>query len=173
MTRFASFMGVAAVATLVLLSGCETPMKTDYAKKLVGTWENGPAAAEIPNPQAPPATLPVMRTVTAEITRTDTNKGSFTLTVSDVFPTTAMSVTKASGTFEVDGKKITATVPPSGLTLPTGVTLTEAQMAALAGPQDFQYDLTDSDMKLNLSSGVLLALGVTKTPAEKFTLTKK
>jgi hypothetical protein len=25
-------MGVAAVATLVLLSGCETPMKTDYAK---------------------------------------------------------------------------------------------------------------------------------------------
>ena len=34
MTRFASIMGVAAVATLVLLSGCETAVRTDYAKKL-------------------------------------------------------------------------------------------------------------------------------------------
>ena len=38
MTRLASIMGVAAVATLVLLSGCETPMKTDYAKDLQGKW---------------------------------------------------------------------------------------------------------------------------------------
>ena len=168
MTRFASFMGVAAVATLVLLSGCETPMKTDYAKKLAGTWTSV-------TPTTLQGGIPAERTVTAAITRTDTNKGSFTLTVSDQPPAPALAiVTKASGTFEVDGKKITATVPPSGLELPTGAPpLTDEQMAALAGAQDFQYDLTDNDMKLNLSSGVLVALQVTASPTEKFTLTKQ
>ena len=38
MTRLASILGVATVATLVLLSGCEQAVKTDYAKKLVGAW---------------------------------------------------------------------------------------------------------------------------------------
>ena len=38
MTRLASILGVATVATLVLLSGCEQAVKTDYAKKLEGTW---------------------------------------------------------------------------------------------------------------------------------------
>ena len=39
MTRLASILGVATVATLVLLSGCETAVKTDYtAKKCDGTW---------------------------------------------------------------------------------------------------------------------------------------
>ena len=33
MTRLASILGVAMVATLVLLSGCEQAVKTDYAKK--------------------------------------------------------------------------------------------------------------------------------------------
>ena len=38
MTRLASILGVATVATLVLLSGCEQAVKTDYAKNLAGTW---------------------------------------------------------------------------------------------------------------------------------------
>lgn len=175
MTRFASIMGVAAVATLVLLSGCETPTKTDYAKDLEGTWTNGPAQVMITNPQgATPPQIPAMRTVTAEITRTGMNKGSFTLTVSDALPAPAPAIeTMASGTFEVDGKKITATIAQDGLTLPPGVTLTPAQTAALAGPQDFQYELTDNDMKLDLSSGVLVALTVTASPTAKFTLTKQ
>ena len=33
MTRLASILGVATVATLVLLSGCEQAVKTDYAKR--------------------------------------------------------------------------------------------------------------------------------------------
>ena len=37
MTRLASILGVATVATLVLLSGCEQAVKTDYAKNLEGT----------------------------------------------------------------------------------------------------------------------------------------
>ena len=41
MTRFASILGVATVATLVLLTGCETATQkkdTDYAAALAGTW---------------------------------------------------------------------------------------------------------------------------------------
>lgn len=169
MTRIASIMGVATVATLVLLSSCEVPV-TDYAKKLEGTWTNGPAQATVTTPQGD---VPAMRTVTAEIARTDVNKGSFTLTVSDALPAAASPIeTTASGTFEVDGTKITATVPPSGLMLPEGVTLTPDQLAALAGPQDFLYDLSDNDTKLSLSSVVLVALAVTASPTDKFTLTK-
>ena len=39
MTRLASILGVATVATLVLLSGCESPTKTDYSKDLEGNLE--------------------------------------------------------------------------------------------------------------------------------------
>ena len=48
MTRLASIMGVATVATLVLLSGCESPMKTDYATKtwLEGIWTDPRAPSD-------------------------------------------------------------------------------------------------------------------------------
>ena len=76
MTRFASIMGVAAVATLVLLSGCETPMKTDYAKDLEGVWMTT-IMRDVPNQAvSPPAMVSVTTAVEATISRTDTNMGS-------------------------------------------------------------------------------------------------
>ena len=56
MTRLASILGVATVATLVLLSGCESAVKTDYAKKLAGTWTVD-TMATVPNPD-PAGTTP-------------------------------------------------------------------------------------------------------------------
>ena len=44
MTRLASILGVATVATLVLLSGCEEAVKTDYAKDL---WRHLDASADL------------------------------------------------------------------------------------------------------------------------------
>ena len=86
MTRFASIMGVAAVATLVLLSGCETPMKTDYAKKLEGTWKRTLGDRQLPNPLVPGTTVPGMSEVTAAVTRTGTNKGTVSITIVDTVP---------------------------------------------------------------------------------------
>ena len=65
MTRLASILGVATVATLVLLAGCESPMKTDYAKDLAGTWmtAGGPDVDRPPAPCNPD--LPRRRPVTA------------------------------------------------------------------------------------------------------------
>ena len=181
MIRLASIVGVAAVATLVLLSGCESPMKTDYAKKLEGAWTNGPGPATISNPQqgAQPAEIPVMRTVTAKITRTGMNKGSFSVTVSDAVdpplnqpPLADPLVTMASGSFEVDGTKITATISADGIMLPLGQSLPQDKLALLAGSPELQYALSDNDKKLDLSGVVLVALAVTTSPTEKLTLTK-
>ena len=173
MTRLASILGVATVATLVLLSGCESPMKTDYATKLEGTWTNGPSPANFPNQQMPGGTIPGMRTVTATIARDGANKGSFSLTVSDMVGALPAVMSKASGTFEMDGTKITVTLAADGLVLPPGVTLTPEEMAITSIPQDFKYDLTDNDTKLDLRSGVLVVLRVTSSPDEKFTLIKQ
>ena len=176
MTRIASIMGVAAVATLVLLSGCETPMKTDYAKKLEGTWSNGPNSVTIanPTPGGQPAQVPAMRTVTAKVERDGVNTGSFSVTVSDVVTgVPAPLVSNASGKMEVDATTITVTIPAGGITLPGGTALPEALMALMAAPQKLNYELTDDDKKLDLSSVALVALQVTASPTEKFTLTKQ
>ena len=175
MTRLASILGVATVATLVLLSGCESPTKTDYAKNLEGTWINGPAEATIMNPMGTmPPQIQVMRTVTAEIMRDGANKGSFSVTVSDT-PTglTAPIVSKASGTMEVDETKITVTLSADSIKLPPGVTPTPEQLMALTPAAELEYDLTDNDTKLDLSGGALVALSVTSSPTAKFTLTKE
>ena len=172
MTRFASIMGVATVATLVLLSGCDTTMKTDYAKKLQGTWTDGPTVAMIA--LAPGTTVPGMRTVTAEVMRDGVNKGSFTVTISDmVTGNPAPIVSKASGTMVVDGKKITVTLSADSIELPQGATLTPELLMALTPTAELQYVLTDNDTKLDLSGGALVALTVTSSPTDKFRLTKK
>ena len=94
MTRLASILGVATVATLVLLSGCETPMKTDYAKKLEGTWTVN-TKATIPNPLDPTlAPVQIDAAVAVAIVDGDgVNTGTFSLTVvtlGPVDPTTQM-----------------------------------------------------------------------------------
>ena len=181
MTRFASIMGVAAVATLILLSGCETVVRTDYAKKLEGTWTNGPAAAMVANPSGPgatPAQLPVMRTVTAEVTRDGVNKGSFSITVSDmvnapanVGPLAAPLVSKASGTFEVDATEITIIIPANGIQLPLGQSPPDQLAALTASPQVLGWELSNDDSELRLSGLVLMGLQITASPTEKYLLT--
>ena len=164
MTRLASILGVATVATLVLLSGCESPTKTDYATQLEGTWTNGPAMT----------ITSARRTVTAEIMRDGVNKGSFSVTVSDtVAGLDTPIVSKASGTMEVDETKITVTLSADSIKLPPGVTPTPEQLMALTPAAELEYDLTDNDTKLDLSGGALVALKVTSSPTAKFTLTKK
>ena len=69
-TRFV-ILGVATVATLVLLSGCEAARHDGTTQKtLAGSWE-----VTIPRTLTTPTTMvPVMTLVAAEITRTGTNK---------------------------------------------------------------------------------------------------
>ena len=59
MTRLASILGVATVATLVLLSGCESAVKTDYTAKLDGTWTKTGLMITAPN-SMPSADGPTM-----------------------------------------------------------------------------------------------------------------
>ena len=93
MTRLASIVGVATVATLVLLSGCESAVKTDYTAKLDGTWTVSGLTGTIPNPQlaqdpdALPATIPVPTDVTVVIKDGEgLNTGTFSLTVTQTIP---------------------------------------------------------------------------------------
>lgn len=173
-------MGGAAVAALVLLSGCKTAVRTDYAKKLEGTWTNGPTAAMIANPGAPGTMLPVMRTVTAEVTRDGVNKGAFSITVSDmvdapanVGPLAAPLVSKASGTFTVDATEITVTIPANGLQLPLDQAPPEQLAALLADPQVLGWELANDDSELRLSGLALVGLQITASPTEKYLLTKQ
>ena len=66
MTRLASILGVATVATLVLLSGCESAVKTDYAKTDYAgkLWRNGRYTRMTPSdPAVPTETINDRRTV--------------------------------------------------------------------------------------------------------------
>ena len=152
MTRFASIMGVAAVATLVLLSGCETPMKTDYAKKLEGTWK---ATLDVPVPQAPTTT--VMTPVEASVTRTDTNKGTVKITVAS-----AAAPVSVMGSIEVTATEIKATDvtvdPPTAIADPTVA-------AGLAQGLTLEYKLSDDGKTLDVTNATLFTvlLGPTNT----------
>ena len=182
MTRFASIMGVAAVATLILLSGCETVVRTDYAKKLEGTWTNGPAAAMVANPSGPgatPAQLPVMRTVTAEVTRDGVNKGSFSIDgirygqcTSECGPT--CRPTCVEGLWYIrsgDATEITIIIPANGIQLPLGQSPPDQLAALIASPQVLGWELSNDDSELRLSGLVLMGLQITASPTEKYLLT--
>ena len=115
MTRLASIVGVATVATLVLLSGCESAVKTDYAKNLDGRWAVGPVDTTVlysQDPQATPQMVDVMRTITVEITDGEgVNKGAFSLTVADTATLPPIEIeTEASGSFTATASKITVMV---------------------------------------------------------------
>ena len=114
MTRLASILGVATVATLVLLSGCEQAVKTDYATKLEGIWTVD-TTATVRNPFASgptdPMTIPNVPTrVSVDIGGEGVNKGSFEITVASTIPAppapAAMSVTTSgSGSFTITAKE--------------------------------------------------------------------
>ena len=99
MTRLASIMGVATVATLVLLSGCESAVKTDYAKNLEGRWTTAELPGTVDRPDGPlyemlPEKIPVTRMVTVTIQDgSGQHEGTFSLTVTST--PTAMEIQAA------------------------------------------------------------------------------
>ena len=150
MTRLASILGVATVATLVLLSGCETAVKTDYAKDLDGSW-----AVEFTRDVTTEAgTIPTTTAVTADISRTGTNKGTVSLTITDT-PTGAPAPaanTDVMGTIEVTSSKITVTVTSItvtrlGVEVPPSELPTTVQGLATA-PQEMTWKLTGNMLKI-------------------------
>ena len=161
MTRLASILGVATVATLVLLSGCEQAVKTDYAKNLAGTWTV--TLMGVTNPMPPPPAFEGMTVVTAEILRTGTNKGTVSLTIAGT-PTGALApaaTTDVMGTIEVTSSKITVTVTGSiavtrgGVAVPNDA-LPEAVQGAAANPQEMTWKLTGE--MLTIGSPLLAVL---------------
>ena len=145
MTRLASIMGVATVATLVLLSGCDTTMKTDHAKDLQGTWKVTIDRQVAPDPATPTVTFPVTTTVTAKVTRTGTNKGTVALAIVDVPPLpTAPAGIDVTGDIAVTDTKITVTsvmVNPMAL-----LTATPAAAQLLAAGLTLEWDLSDDKL---------------------------
>ena len=156
MPRLASVLGVAAVATAVLLSGCE--METDYAKKLEGTWVSHRVDRDIALDPAMPTDLTSV-TTTVKVMFVDgdgLNSGEFTLTVSNTLQGTDQAVPglSISGSLEVDAEEITATIKD----------VKPSEAAALIPadvrnePQTLQYDLTFGDTKLTVSGRLVPAL---------------
>ena len=158
MTRFASIMGVAAVATLVLLSGCEAAMeKTDYVKDLEGTWSVTLSDREFPNQTPPPTTLTGMTVVTAMVTRTGTNEGTVSLTTVDTVTGVAGSnTTKITGDIEVTATEIKVSgievdPPMAAGNFPGGA-------AGLAQGLTLTYELSDDDSKLSVGNETLFPI---------------
>ena len=192
MTRLASILGVATVATLVLLSGCESPMKTDYAAAVAGTWMTAEMDGTVDRPpgmqfQALPEEIPVTRTATAMIVDGDGNhEGTFTLTINSepadpVHPTVAGALQQLMATAIVTTATGTINVKNDSQMTVTIATITNAP-AAFPVPEDAKtgfeniplpvsYELKGNELKL--SSAILLALEVVMGPNEKLTLTKQ
>ena len=168
MTRLASIVGVATVATLVLLSGCETAVKTDYAKDLEGTWEVT-IPRTLTTPATPPAMVPGMTAVTADITRTGTNKGTVSIAVADTpdGATDPLAKTAVSGTIEVTSSKIIVTVTnivvTQGGTVVPNDNLPDAVKGLAANPQELTWTLTDNKLKISSELLPVLLLDQTKT----------
>ena len=159
MTRLASIVGVATVATLVLLSGCETAVRTDYADALVGTWQYGPVDAMLLNPLGDmPPQFDVERSVTVTIADgDDANTGSFTLMVNDavktplnVGPLEAPFSTTVTGTMNVDKSTITVTISATGIRPDPRVSADPAAAALVsfltADPQELGYEVKNNDL---------------------------
>ena len=165
MTRLASILGVATVATLVLLSGCESAVKTDYAMDLEGTWSTE-LARMIPLDRAMPMDLTdVTTTVTAVITDGDgLNTGDLMLTVADTVSATMTELleTVVSGSITVSKTEIVVTI--SGVEPMAVVDANPAFAPLLAQPQTLTYTLSDDDSELTVASTLLpILLGPTHT----------
>ena len=163
MTRLASIMGVATVATLVLLSGCESAVKTDYAKDLVGSWES----VDSIRMNLTGATTSVTATIMAGDQK---NAGTFMLTVTDT-PAAATGPIAVNGTFTVDSStiKVTVTGPPETVTVFDDL---------LSGPKDLAWELMGNELKVSspLLFGLLVGatiMGEAITADTKLTFTKQ
>ena len=197
MTRLASIVGVATVATLVLLSGCESATAkkdTDYAAALAGIWMTAELDGSVDKP-TDPAIAPLVAHITddkiavkSQVTATiedgdGSHAGTFTLTVSSV-PTdeqlkaslegaigSSTVVTSASGTISVeDDSKILVTVTEIGNT-PEAFAPPDNVDALVDMATPVGYELTDD--QLTLSSVVFAGLGFAASPTDPITFEKQ
>ena len=160
MTRIASILGVATVATLVLLSGCETAVKPDYAKDLEGTWSTD-LDRMIPLDLATPMVLTGVKTaVTAEVTRTGTNKGAVSLKIADT-PTGApmpIATTTVTGDIEVTATEIMVSdVAVDPLTVLTALPQELAAGLTTEG-LTLTYTLSDDGSELTVGNAALFTV---------------
>ena len=175
MTRLASILGVATVATLVLLSGCEEAVKTDYTKELDGTWTITGLMTTIRNPALPqdptlPMTIEVPTDVTVVIEDGDgLNTGTFTLTVAQTILPAPAPPAETTGTGTVTAES--SSVLKVTLTNIMGPEVPDAVTALKDVEQSFGYNLMGDSLKV--SSAVLAALTITASPTEELELTKE
>ena len=164
MTRLASvIVGVAVVATMVLLSGCPQPA-TDYAKELEGTWTVS-LTATVPNPAGTtPPTIPVPSDVTVAITASEKNAGTIKLTVVNNFPPPAGPVTtEGSGSFTVDATLIKATLEKISAHAPPDVQKLKGVSQNITW-KIMENELTVTNEPLFVSLGVPGSFKLTKKP---------
>ena len=181
--RIVWLMGVAAVATMVILAGCgdgpgaaptdpaepTDPPAQDYAAALVGTWT---ATANALTDPAVPASE-VQYAITAMIEAGDmANMGNLTL---DIVPTLLITMQQGdpflvTGDIAVDAAAITVTITAVEPSPDPADPTTTVILAALAEPQTLTYTLSEDGNMLTVGSAlfaVLLAPTVTE-----ITLTK-
>ncbi len=165
MTRLASILGIATVATLVLLSGCEQAMdRTDFVTDLEGTWVgDGISAMVLPPGQTTP--LSGEARVEVEINGGEKlNTGHFKLTVTLSIPTNQQHLLpiSAGGSILVGSKNI-------------AVTIEEIMGDPISGPpavlQNLQGEETDigyeiADDSLAITHSLLQDLGLLDATVE-------
>ena len=174
MTRLASILGVATVATLVLLSGCEAAVKTDYTAKLDGTWTKTGLMITAPNPdmtQGAPPTIQIPTDVTVVIVDGSgvVNTGTFELTVSQTvaLPPAPKEVSTGTGTVTAESSSVLKVT----LTDIMGPADPDTVTALKDVEQSFGYNLMGDSLKV--SSAVLAALRITASATEELELTKQ
>ena len=111
--RVVSLMGVAAVATMVILAGCSSgpgaaPADEDHAAAIAGTWMSQALDRRVPLDLMDPTNLTaVMTTVTVEIVAGDmANMGTFAIASTDTVAGLLVSGVSVSGTIVVDASEI-------------------------------------------------------------------
>ena len=170
MTRLASILGVATVATLILLSGCEAAVTTDYANDLDGTWSTDLDRMIRLDPMSMVLT-DVTTAVTAEVTRTGTNKGAVSLKIAETPDGAPMPVatTKVTGDIEVTATEIMVSnvmVDPSTVL----ETLPEELAAGLTEGLTLTYMRSDDGSELTVGNAALFTALLGRT---EITLTKE
>lgn len=164
MTRLASDLGiVAVVAVVVVLSGCNTAVKTDYAENLAGTWMSAAINRDVPNPADTEMMIPVTTVITATIGADEAD--AFMLSVTDTPPAGEPIPTRVVGTFTATADSITVTV--------TEVVPAEHPQAQLVKdvPPVFSYELSETELKLG-GAGVV-AFKLVPSATDQLTLTRQ
>ena len=167
MTRIVSVLGVATVATLVLLSGCGSAVKPDYTKQLDGTWQA--TGLMVPTPTDPPVLVPTDVTLVIDDGE-GLNTGTFELTVTQMIPGSPDAVSKGSGSVRAESSsvmKVTLTDLMSAPGIPEPPTVTALKDVA----QTVHYERSGNE--LTLSSSVFINLAVTTITMPELILTKQ